>query len=110
MVLDADAVVYPGAVVVEPLHAPVADVAVARVCCADDLTGWTEDVGVKLLDKLYERDLRAALHVAWFRSHGQVEEELGGEKQCSEEWEPNVTVDVRKHENNEAQVCCPQQE
>ena len=50
MVLDSDAVVDPGAVVVEPLNTPVANVAVARVCSANDLTGWTEEVRVEFLN------------------------------------------------------------
>ena len=40
--MESDAVVDPGTVVVEPLHAPITDVAVARVSGEDYLTPWAE--------------------------------------------------------------------
>ena len=91
--MESDAVVYPGAMVVKPLHAPIADMAVARVCCEDDLTSRTEFAGfpwitVKLLDHLAEGDLWTALHVARLSGCCQCVEHLERDEQQANERKP----------------------
>ena len=56
VVLDTHAVVDPLAVVVESLHAHIANVAVARVSRADYLARWTQHVGIELFNQLQELD------------------------------------------------------
>ena len=55
MVVKANTVVHPGAMVIESFHALVANVAVSRICSADNLASWAEHVRVEFLDKLKER-------------------------------------------------------
>ena len=52
MIVNADAVVDPLAVVVETLNASIADIAVARVRCALNLTVRTQAIWIKVLDLL----------------------------------------------------------
>ena len=55
MVIKPNAVVHPRAMVIEPLHTLVANVAVSRVGSADYFASWTEHVWIEFLDKLKER-------------------------------------------------------
>ena len=50
VVLDSDAVVHPLAMVIKPLDALITNVAVARVCCANDLAVGAQQVSFELLD------------------------------------------------------------
>ena len=59
MVVDADAVVQPWAMVVEALDTPIADGAVARSGRSEHLTVGAHLARVDLLEKLQEVVLRA---------------------------------------------------
>jgi hypothetical protein len=52
VIVNADAVVDPLAVVIETLYASITDIAVARVRCAPDLTVRTQAIWIKVLDLL----------------------------------------------------------
>ena len=100
--MKSDAIVDPGAVVVKPLHAAIADMAVARVCCEDDLApraelAWLPWVTVELLDHLAERDLWTALHVSGLSGCRQCVEHLERDEQQAYERKPQVSIDVREH-------------
>lgn len=55
MILGPHAVVYPGTVMVKPLHAPVADAAVPRPRSSDNLAVRTEKHGVKALKHILKQ-------------------------------------------------------
>ena len=75
VVVDADAIVDPVAVVVESFHTLVTDVAVSRVCRAYDFALGAEDVWVgKFLYELEEWHLGSTLHVAWIFASSEEEE------------------------------------
>ena len=74
MVFATDTVVYPLTVVIESINTLVAYVAVPRVRTADDFAGWTEDVWLKLLNQLQERNLLGAAHKARLLLGGDYEE------------------------------------
>lgn len=74
MVLDADAVVDPLAMVIETLNTLVADVAVTWVSRADDLAVRAEQVRLKLLNQANEWNLRGAFHEAGLHPDSQAEE------------------------------------
>ena len=94
MVLGADAVVDPLAVVVEAVDTLVADVAMPRVSGADHLAGRTQDVGLEFFDELEERDLLGAPHEARLLLHGDDEENEREDKESSEDRKPAVGVNV----------------
>ena len=54
VVLNAHTIVHPLTMMVETLDTHVADVAVARVSCAEDFTVRAEQVGLKVFNKAYE--------------------------------------------------------
>ena len=105
--MKSDAIVYPGAVVVKSLHAPVADVAVARVCCEDHFApraelAWLPWITVELLDHLAERDLWTALHVPGLSGCRQCVEHLERDEQQAHERKPYVSIDVREYKEDES--------
>ena len=111
--MKPDAIVYPRAVVVKPLHAPVADVAVARVCCEDHFApraelAWLPWVTVKLLDHLAERDLWTALHVPGLSGCCQCVEHLERDEQQAHERKPYVCIDVREDKEDQSYEGSPE--
>ena len=61
MVVDANAVVQPSAMVIKALNTDIADVAVAGARGTDDLAVGAELVRIELLQELKEIDLRVPL-------------------------------------------------
>ena len=61
MVVDSNTVVQPGAVVVEPLDADIADVAMTRPRGLDDLTVRAELSGIEFLQQGHEVKVRILL-------------------------------------------------
>jgi len=81
VVIQADTVVDPRTMVVETLHALVADTAVARTVGPDDFTVRAEEDGVELLQHLHERDLDWLFNVARIPTHGDRVEESGQDEE-----------------------------
>ena len=52
MIADSDTVIDPLTMMIKSLDACIADVAMARVCCADNLTGRAEHIWVELFNQL----------------------------------------------------------
>ena len=75
MIVDANAIVDPLAVMIESLDTLVADVTVTRIGSADNLAMRAEQICFKLLNESYEWDLWGALHVARLRFDGQGEKD-----------------------------------
>ena len=96
MVLDADTVVDPLAVMVKSLDALVADVAVTRISRADHFASWAQHVGVKLLNESQEGDLSSVFHVTGVLLHGKGEEDQGGREEDEKQRHPTISVDVYK--------------
>lgn len=81
VVPQAHAVIDPLAVVVEPGHALVADVAVAGIGGAQDLAGRAQGVRVKLLNEAEERYLCRSFEKAGVCSNCKRKEEIRHEKE-----------------------------
>lgn len=56
MIADADTVVEPLAMVIEPVHTLVANIAVARLLGAQDLARWAQIALLEVLIELKEAD------------------------------------------------------
>lgn len=94
MVPGTNTVVDPLAVVIESVDALVADVAVAWVSCADNLTSWAENIWLKLFDQLKEWDLLGSTHEPRLLLYSDDKEyKLENEHGC-QDYEPNIRVDV----------------
>ena len=111
--MESNAVVDPGAVVVESLHAPITDVAVARVSCEDYLTpraelAWLSWVAIEFLDQLTERDLWVTLHVSWLGGCCQCEEHLERDEQKAQERKPCISIDVGEDKEYESDEGAPE--
>ena len=94
MIVDADAVVDPLAMMIESLDTLVADVTVTRIGSANNLAMRAEQICFKLLDEPHEWDLWGALHVARLRFDGQGKEDHCTDEDHEEDREPTLGVDV----------------
>ena len=70
MIIQADAVINPGTVVVEALHTLIAYAAMTRTICANDFTVCAEEHWVEYLHHFHERDALRALQVPWILTQG----------------------------------------
>ena len=75
VIVYANAIVDPLAVVVIPFNALPANVAVARIGRADDLTRWTQHIWVKFLHKSQKWYVRTSSHVTWLSARSQSEKD-----------------------------------
>ena len=76
MILDADAVVHPLAMMIKSIHALVADVTMARISSAYDFTCWAKHVRIKFLYQLEEWNRLASSHVSRLHFDRQDEKDL----------------------------------
>jgi len=105
VVVDADAVVDPGAVVVEPLHTPVADIAVARPLRPDHLALWAQMVRIESFDEREEVHLFVLLQVARVLQPAQHEEyHRHREQQMRLEVQPERYLAVRHQVNPQKHI------
>ena len=81
VIIQADAIVDPGAVVIEPLHAPVANAAVARTVRPHDFTVGAEKHWVKYFHHGHEVDVLRSFQVARVLAEcDNVQEKCKGKK------------------------------
>ena len=64
MIIQTDAIINPWAVMIEPLHALVADAAMARTICPNDFTVRAQEYWVENFHQFHKVDLFRSFEVA----------------------------------------------
>ena len=80
MILRANTVIYPRAMMIKSIYALIANIAVSAAGGADHLTLWTQVVSVELLHTFKEVNRRVFLKIARVSDPGNEEEDKGKSK------------------------------